>query len=172
MSAHTRSSIAAAERVEVAERHLAEPGRQGLERLLLLRLTGGGERGERAAVERPERGEHVEALRPAVGLAVPARELDRALVGLGARVGEEHAPAAAEQRVELLGDARLHVVVVEVRDVQQRAGLIGDGVGDRGMRVPERGDREPAEEVEVLACPRCPRASTPSPRTNATGQRP
>ena len=34
--------------------------------------------------------------------------------------------------------------------MQQRARLVGDRVGDRRVRVPERGDREPAEEVEVL----------------------
>ena len=111
------------------------------------------------------------ALGAAVGLAVAAGELDRALVGLGARVGEEHAAAPAEQHVEPRGEPGLDVVVVQVRDVQQRARLVGDRVGDRGMRVAERRDREPGEEVEVLACPRCPRARVPSPRTNATGSR-
>ena len=51
------------ERVDVAELDLAEPDRQRLEHFLLLRLAGGGERGERAAVERAVRGDHVEALR-------------------------------------------------------------------------------------------------------------
>ena len=97
--------------------------------------------------------EHVEPLGTAVRLTVPARELDRAFVRLGARVGEEHPAAAAEQQVELRRHPRLHVVVVEVRDVQQRARLVGDRVGDLGVRVAERRDREPAEEVEVLACP-------------------
>ena len=80
----------------------------------------------------------MEALGPAVGLAVAAGELDRALVGLGAGVGEEHLAAAAEQRVEPRRDLRLHVVEVEVRHVQQRAGLVGERVGDRGVRVAER----------------------------------
>ena len=100
-------------------------------------------------MERAVRADHVEAIGTAVLLAVAARELDRALVGLGAGVGEEHATAAAEQRVEPLGDPGLHVVVIEVRHVQQRARLIGDRVGDLGMRVTERRDREAREEVEV-----------------------
>ena len=101
-------------------------------------------------MERAARREHVEALGAAVGLAVPAGELDRALVGLGAGVGEEHRAAAAEQRVEARRDLRLPLVEVEVRHVQQRAGLVGDRVGDGRVRVAERRDREAAEEVEVL----------------------
>jgi hypothetical protein len=86
----------------------------------------------------------------AVELAVPAGELDRALVGLRARVGEEHATAAAEERVQPGRDLGLDVVVIEVRDVQQCRRLVGDRGRDLGMGVAERRDREPGEEVEVL----------------------
>ena len=34
--------------------------------------------------------------------------------------------------------------------MQQRAGLVGDGISNGRVRVAERGDREPPEEVEVL----------------------
>ena len=123
-------------------------------------------------MERAVRADHVVAFRPAVALAVAARQLDRALVGLGARVAEEHAAAAAEQGVEPGGDLRLQVVVIEVRHVQQRARLVGDRVGDLGVRVAERRDREPGEEVEVLACPRCPTAWCPRrARTRPAGDR-
>ena len=111
--AHTRSSIAAAQRVEVPELDLAEAGRQRLEHFLLLRLAGGGERSERAAVERAVGGEHVVALGTTVRLPVATGELDRALVRLGAGVGEEHAPVAAEQRVEPGGHLRLQQVATE-----------------------------------------------------------
>ena len=66
------------------------------------------------------------ALEPAAPLP---SELDGALVGLGAGVREEHATAAAEQRIDARGQLRLPVVVVEVRDVQQRARLLGERVG-------------------------------------------
>ena len=105
---------------------------------------------------------HVEALGAAVA---PGRSRRASLIAhsfaSAPELAEEHAPAAAEQRVEARRDLRLHVVVVEVRHVQQRARLVGDRVGDLGMRVAERRDREPGEEVEVLACPRCPTASCP-----------
>ncbi len=137
------------EHVDVGERDLTEPGRQRLKRLLLLGLTGRGERRERAPVKRAVRGHDVVALGPAVRLAVPARELDRGLVGLGARVAEEHAAAAAEQAIERGPQRGLLIVVVQVRRVQQRARLRRDRGRDLGMGVAERGHREPGEEVEV-----------------------
>ena len=45
--------------------------------------------------------------------------------------------------------------------MEQRARLLGDRVGDLGMRVTERRDREAAEEVEVLLARRCPRGACP-----------
>ena len=91
------------------------------------------------------------ALGATVQLAVAARELDRALVGLGARVDEEAAAAPAEQIVEHRRQRRLVLGVEQVRHVQQRRRLLGDRGRDRRMRVPERRDREPREEVEVAA---------------------
>ena len=75
ITAHTRSSIAAASASRSANATWRKPVGQRLERLLLLRLAGGGERGERAAVERAVRREHVEALGPAVA---PGRSGGRA----------------------------------------------------------------------------------------------
>jgi hypothetical protein len=45
------------ERVGVAVRDRLEPGRHRPEALAVVRLPGGGERAERAAVERPGRGQ-------------------------------------------------------------------------------------------------------------------
>ena len=160
------------ERVDVLELHLPEAARKRLERLLLLRLARGGERRERAAVERAVRGDHVVPLGTAVALPVAAGELDRALVGLRTRVGEEHASAATEQRVEARTEPRLQVVVIEVRDVQQRLRLVRDRGGDLRVGMSERRDREPGEEVEVRGGRRNRKSNVPSPRTNDTGNRP
>ena len=54
-TAATLGSIGRGERVEVAEGHVAEALGHRLERLVLGRLAGGGERGEGAAVEAAER---------------------------------------------------------------------------------------------------------------------
>ena len=73
---------------------VAEALGQRLERLVLGRLAGGVQRGERAAVERAVGADHDVAAAP----APLAGQLDGALVGLGAGVAEEHLAAAAEQR--------------------------------------------------------------------------
>ena len=139
------------EDVGFAERDLAEPGGEGLEDLLLLGLAGRGEGGEGAAVERPVGGEDVVAVGAAVALPVAAGELDGALVGFGAGVGEEDAAVAAEEGVEALREAGLEVVEVQVGDVEEGAGLVRDGVGDGGVGVAEGDDGEAGEEVEVAA---------------------
>ena len=77
------------------------------------------------------------ALGPTVALSVSAGELDRGLVRLGAGVGEEHAPTTTEEFVDASSELGLHRVVVQVRDVEQRAGLIGDRVGDDGVGMAE-----------------------------------
>jgi hypothetical protein len=137
------------QRLDVEVRDLAEAIGQRLERLLLLRLAGRGQGGERAAVERAIGRDNVEALGAAVGLAVTARELDGALVRLGPGVGEEHPTATAEQAVEARAELRLYLVVIEVGHVQQLAALVGERVSNPGMGMAERHDRQPAEEVEV-----------------------
>ena len=129
------------ERIDVRELDLTEPGRQRLEGFLLLGLTGGRKGGQGPTVKRVVGGKNVESFATTVGLAVTARQLDRALVGLGAGVGEEHLTGSScrrgEQEVEALRELGLALVEIEVRDVQQRAGLIGDRVGDGRMRVTE-----------------------------------
>jgi hypothetical protein len=76
-------------------------------------------------------------------------ELDRGLVGLGARVGEEH--AIGERVVaEQLGELRLLRDIEEVRHVEQRRRLLAHRPHHPRMGVPERGDRDAPGEVEVL----------------------
>ena len=137
------------ERREIGERDLAETRRQRCERLLLLGLAGRGERGQRAPVERAVRGDDVIPIGSSVRLAVAPRKLDRALVGFGTGVDEEAAPTAAEQAVERRRERCLVLGVEEVRHVQELRRLLRDRGRNRRMRVPERRDREPGEEVEV-----------------------
>ena len=80
---------------------------------------------------------------------ISARQLQRALPGFGAGVGEKGAVEAGA-----LGEAqrefRLTLVIVEVRGVDERAALAGDGFFNRGMAVAERVDADAAEQVEIL----------------------
>ena len=82
-------------------------------------------------------------------VGVLAGDLDRALVGLGAGVGEED-PAAEARLGEALGEAHHRLGVEEVGDVHQAAGLLAHGLDHGGVAVADRADRDPGEEVEVL----------------------
>ena len=78
-----------------------------------------------------------------------ARQLQRAFPGFGAGVGEEDAVEAGA-----LGEAQrefgLTLVIEEVRGVDERAALAGDGFFDCRMAVAERVDADAAEQIEIL----------------------
>jgi len=137
---HGRHDVAVdspVEGVEVAPGHVPEALGQGLKSLVLLGLAGGVQRGQRAPVEGPVGADH----HVSAAAAPLAGQLQRTLVGLGPRVGEEHPPperlAVADQAVEdsrhLGPDGRAE----QVRHVQQGAGLGGQRVGDGRMRMAE-----------------------------------
>ena len=157
-TAATDGSSARLELVEVEPGDVAEALGQRLERLVLGRLPGGVQGGEGAAVERAE-GADDDVAAPA---AEAAGQLERALVGLGAGVGEEHLAAQAsvlgpagladaEEAVEGLGHLPARLGAEQVGHVEQRLGLLVQRLGDRGVAVPEAGDGEAREEVEVPA---------------------
>ena len=135
------------ELVDVVGRHVVEAGRQRGERGLVLRLPGRGKRAEGSTVERAGQGH--ELVRAAL-TAVPPRQLERRLVGLRARVGEEDA-IERRARHERFGEVELGERVVEVRDLDERAGLARNGLGDGGMRMAQHVDGDPGHQVEVLA---------------------
>ena len=87
--------------------------------------------------------------RDAAAVGVLAGDLDRALVGLGAGVGEEDAAAEARLR-EPLRQARHRLGVEEVGDVHQPRRLLLHRRDHGRVAVAERADRDPGEEVEVL----------------------
>ena len=91
-------------------------------------------------------------------------QLQRALVGLGARVGEEHLTAGlarptVDQPVDGQGHLRRQLVAVEVGHVAQRPGLRSHGLGHHRMRVPEGHHGQAGDEIEVLGSRRRRRAS-------------
>ena len=118
---------------DVVEADELDAGNDGRKGLAVLGLVGGGDGAEGAAVEALLEGEELGAdllAFAAQQAGVGARQLERALPGFGAGVGEEDAVEAGA-----LGEAQrelgLALVVVEVRGVDERAALRGDGLFDR-----------------------------------------
>ena len=124
----------------------ANAGQERLEALVVLLLAGGGERGERAAVEGACGRQD---LVPAAVLAAPAAgELHRRLVRLGAAVAEKD---ALGERVPAEERRQFHRRrgVVDVRGMEQGRGLGANRFDDRRMAVAQIVDREAGEEVEI-----------------------
>src|SRR5215470_1936638 len=95
-----------------------------------------------------------------------ADQLQRRLVGLGARVGEEHQAVGAQQGEEAFGQGDLALVRKKVGGVGDRAHLAGDRLDDRRVSVAERADRDARDEVGVL-----PAVSVPDPAAVAAHER-
>ena len=147
------------ERVDVVPRHVAEALGQRLERLVLLRLAGGVQRGERAPVERAV-GAHDDVAAAAAELA---GELD-ARTRWPRRRSCRRRPA---RRRRAAGRAwRPPRAAARCRRGSTRAAasrLVGDRLGDHRVGVPERRDREPGQEVEVAVAVAVPQARCPRP---------
>src|SRR4029079_19458814 len=127
--------------VRAGERH---PRDERAEALPLGGLSRGGQRAERPPVEALlERHEARAAGRL-------ARDLERRLVGLGAGAAEEGLRAARARGKELR-EPEHRLRPVEGRRVPQRIEVRVRRRSDRGVPVPEAGDRDPAAEVEVRA---------------------
>ena len=123
-------------------------GQEGLVALAVLALGRGEGRGRQgAAVEGSPEGDH-----PGLARHLPG-QLEGAVHRLGARVAEEHLRVGEEraQRTDALGQGHVAGVVRHHRGVDERAGLLGDGVGHSGMAVTDRGHGDAGAEVEVAA---------------------
>ncbi len=120
-----------------------DAGHERAEAFPLGRLAGGGERPERPSVEAAlERHDPGSARRL-------ARDLQRRLVRLGARVAEERLPALEPLREEGR-EAEHRLRPVQVRGMPEPVELLVGG-GERSRRaMPEPDDRDPRHEVEVL----------------------
>jgi hypothetical protein len=130
---------------------------------MLFGLTGGGQRGQGSTVEGP----HCRNDNMAATTAVFAGKLDERLVGLAARVAEEDfAWGATNEFVDNPGDLPLRLGRKQVAHVQQFRRLLGDGLGDTWVRVPQRGDGDTGQSMYSL--PLGSYRRDPSPRTNMT----
>ena len=135
-------------RFEVAERHLVEALDHGTEAVQVFLLAAGRQRRQGAAVEGALVGDDAVALRPAARRLVLARHLDGALQGLGAGIGEKH-------HVRETGDAQAGGQpfalrdTVEVGDMPDLAGLLGDRGNQTRMGMAERIHRHPGGKIEV-----------------------
>jgi hypothetical protein len=130
------------QRVHVAVRDVDDLARQRPERVRLGRLAGERERPHRAAVEAADRRHHL-------GPAGAAGQLERRLVGLRARVGEEHPPGPARAGQQLLGQGGRGLGGVQVGHVAQPRDLRADRLDHRRVGVPEQVDRDPAQHVHI-----------------------
>jgi hypothetical protein len=103
------------------------------------------------------------------GLVAP-RQLERRLVGLGAGVAEKHL-AGKGALGQGLGQADLRLDKIEVRGVVQARGLLGDGLREPLVAVPQDAHRDAGGHVEVAA-PSTSHSTQPSPCDMTMGARP
>ena len=83
------------EGLQIVVGEIIKPGHHGLKTLVVLGLTGGGDRRERAAMEAGCCREDHRLFDAAPLMAVLARQLDRGLIGFGAGIAEEDAVGTA-----------------------------------------------------------------------------
>ena len=112
-------------------------------------LSGGGQGSNGAAMEAVDQRDDIVAVGTVFVEAVLAGGLDGTLVGLCARVAEEH-PALSGALAELFGQLAAGGGIVEVGGVLQLVCLPGDGLGPGHIAVAQAVDADAAGEVEVL----------------------
>src|SRR5271155_1691028 len=110
-------------------------------------LAGGAQRGHRAAVERTEGRENLEAAL-AVLVTPLARELYGSLVGFGSGVSQKHL-AISETSGQALHQTRAGLGMKHVGDMGELLGLLLDRTHHTRMLMAEAGDCEPTEEIQV-----------------------
>ena len=134
-------------RGQIAEGGPHEARDQGLEAGLHLAVARGREGRHGAAVEGPFHHDD-RWVGNALAVAVEPGQLDGGFVGLGAGIAEEGLLHAREG-AKALGQLFLQGDAIEIGGVDQRAGLLRDGLGDDGMGVAQAADGDAREGVEV-----------------------
>ena len=162
---HHRGHVAAGhgdlELGHIVEIDVAEAAGQGLVAFLVLGLRGGGDRGQRAAVEAAAEG-HDDALirRAALRCRPFAHQLDRGLVGLGAGVAQEHAFGEARGGDQFLGQSQRRFAVEHVAGVPELAGLLGECGHQIRIVVAQPAYGDARGQVQVFAALAVPDACT------------
>ena len=118
-------------------------------------LAGGGGGGQGAAVEALQHADDDVALGVAVVHGVFPGQLDLALVGLSAGVGEQHLVEAAVLH-DHLADLDGGGIVVVVGAVEHSAGPLLHGLHDGGVAVAQTVDGDAAHEVQELPAVQVP----------------
>ena len=136
------------DRGEIGDRDLVEPVDLRPETVEIFRLAAGGDGGERAAMKGAFEGQNAIALGMAVDRLAPPRHLDRRLVRLRARIGEEDEIGEGRVR-EPASEPFPFRVLIEVRDVPKLRALADQGLHEMRMRMADRGHRDAGAEVEV-----------------------
>src|ERR1700722_18257557 len=99
-------------------------------------------------MKRAFEGERAVALRMAADRMAPARHLDCRLVGLGARIGEEH--QISEGRISQAPSETLPFgILIEVRNVPQFRALVRQRVDEMGMSVADRSHGDAGPEIKI-----------------------
>ena len=113
-------------------------------------LPGGLERGHRAPVEGVDERDDLVASLAVFIKGVFTRELDRALVRLRARVGKKHLAVQMGFFDQLLCHLHHRLGREQVGNVHQLVRLVGDGIHDHRVIVPQTVDANARAEVDVF----------------------
>ncbi len=147
------------ERRDVVVGDVRDARRARAEALCVLRLASGRDREQRAAVERVQRRDDAQLVRPEPVVRPAPRELQRRLVRFGAGIAEEH--ALGERAVdETLRESQRGLVREPVADVPELAGLLVERADHRRMAVSECGHGDAAREIDVELAVLVPDAAT------------
>ena len=157
------------DRLEVAERHLVEALGGGPKPSRYFGLPVAASVASVRPWKAPGEGDDARALGMAADELIAPRRLDGALDRFGAGIAEED--LVGEGLAHELGGERLLLGnAVEVGDVPELAGLLGQRLDQRRMGVAQRIDGDAAREIEQLR-PSVVSSHAPSPRTKAIGAR-
>ena len=134
--------------LDVVERCADEAAQQRLETGVDLAIAGSREGRHGPAVKTVVHDDGM-GNRDTAFVAVQPGYLYGRFVSFGAGIAEKDVVHAG-QRGKSIGESFLAGDAVEIRSVDQRARLFGDGFADVGVRVAEAGDGKSAQRVDVL----------------------